>query len=110
MKIYNDIREAIIVTDINGIVIQINELFSNMFGYSESEIIGQNINIIIPEPYRSKHNKYIEDSKRSFDIKLSKSYRHVMASTKSGNLIQIEMTLSHVKNNYVYDNKVNKFN
>ena len=36
-----------------------------MFGYTVDEAIGQNVHIIMPEPYHSEHNQYVENYKET---------------------------------------------
>jgi PAS domain S-box-containing protein len=50
---------AIITIDQHGSIESINPATERLFGYSASELIGQNVNILMPEPYRGEHDGYI---------------------------------------------------
>ena len=51
--------DAIIVIDGEGAIQRFNRAAENMFGYREAEIAGCNVKLLMPEPHRSKHDKYI---------------------------------------------------
>ncbi|WP_158968119.1 EAL domain-containing protein [Paraglaciecola sp. L3A3] len=45
-SVFSQAQEGIIITNIKGIIIEVNESFSNITGYSREEIIGKNPNIL----------------------------------------------------------------
>ena len=50
---------AIISIDAEGHIQTVNPAAEQMFGYSASELFGRNVNMLMPEPYRSQHDTYI---------------------------------------------------
>jgi PAS domain S-box-containing protein len=50
---------AIISIDSEGHIQTVNPAAEQMFGYSARELFGRNINMLMPEPYRSQHDTYI---------------------------------------------------
>ncbi len=58
-NIINGVVEAIVIIDMQGIIIQVNPSFVHMFGYAADELVGKNISMIMPEPYKSKHDYYL---------------------------------------------------
>ena len=50
---------AIITIDATGRVETVNPAAEQTFGYTASEIVGRNINMLMPEPYRSQHDTYL---------------------------------------------------
>jgi PAS domain S-box-containing protein len=47
---------AVIVADHQGIVVDINDHFTNVFGWSAEEIIGKELTVILPSFFRDSHN------------------------------------------------------
>ncbi|MCH8348493.1 MAG: PAS domain S-box protein, partial [Proteobacteria bacterium] len=47
--------DGLVVIDEKGIVLNINKAGAEMFGYSEEEIIGNNVNMLM-NPYDNKHH------------------------------------------------------
>lgn len=88
--------DAIISKTLDGIITSWNRAAENMFGYKENEILGKNINILIP-PSRSQEEKTIIESIRS-----GKAINHfeTVRVTKNGDQIPISLTVSPVRDNY----------
>ena len=51
--------DGIITIDERGIIHSLNPAAETIFGYSEEELIGQNISMLAAEPYRSAHDRYL---------------------------------------------------
>ncbi|MEE8046369.1 MAG: PAS domain S-box protein [Dehalococcoidia bacterium] len=57
--------DAVITIDENRIIEAFNPAAEKMFGYSPDEAIGQNVKMIMPEPYHSEHDQYVENYKET---------------------------------------------
>ena len=53
--------DAIITIDSQGIMLAANPASERMFGYSIDELIGKNINLLMPSPDREQHDSYIHN-------------------------------------------------
>jgi two-component system sensor kinase FixL len=59
-SILDTIPDATVVIDERGLISSFSAAAVRQFGYTESEILGQNVNILMPEPYHREHDRYIE--------------------------------------------------
>jgi PAS domain S-box-containing protein len=50
---------AVITIDAGGHIETVNPAAEKTFGYAADELIGRNINMLMPEPYRSQHDTYL---------------------------------------------------
>ena len=53
-----------------GMIQAFNECAQKFFGYDLSEILGQNVSILVPEPDRSKHDAYLCKYKETRESKV----------------------------------------
>jgi two-component system sensor kinase FixL len=52
--------DAIVITDVDGAILRFNPAAQKMFGYAEQEAVGQNVRLLMPEPFRSQHDDYMD--------------------------------------------------
>jgi PAS domain S-box-containing protein len=56
-SVLDTVEEGIVTADSGGKIILVNEQIQTMFGHKEDELIGQNIQTLMPEKYREQHLK-----------------------------------------------------
>ena len=76
--------DAVITISEDRIIEAFNPAAGKMFGYTTDEAIGQNVNIIMPEPYHSEHNQYVENYKETGVKKIIGVGREERARHKDG--------------------------
>jgi two-component system sensor kinase FixL len=57
--VVNTAGEAIITIDERGIIESVNPSAERMFGYTRAEMVGQNVKILMPTPYRDEHDNFL---------------------------------------------------
>jgi two-component system sensor kinase FixL len=51
--------DSIVTINSTGIICSFNPAVVKMFGYQESELIGRNVSMLMPEPYKREHDSYM---------------------------------------------------
>ena len=50
---------SLITIDSRAIIQRFNAAAERIFGYKAKEVIGHNVNMLMPQPYQSKHDGYV---------------------------------------------------
>lgn len=86
--------DAIITIDEKGIVQSFNAAASNIFNYSNDEVIGKNVSLLMPEPHKTKHNGYLQAYTRTGTGKTLGQGREVEGRRKSGATFPMTLAIS----------------
>ena len=94
--ILNTAVEAIITINDKGICDSLNPAAERMFGYAAEEIIGKNISLLMPAPYRDEHDTYISNYLRTRTKKIIGIGREVVGKRKDGSEFPIHLSVSEI--------------
>lgn len=85
---------AIITIDAKGLIESVNPATEKLFGYSAAEIIGQNVKVLMPEPYRAEHDAYIANYTTTGVKKIIGIGREVTGRRKDGSVFPVHLAVS----------------
>ena len=91
--------DGIITIDDNGIIESFNPAAEKIFGYSSQEVIGKNVNLIVPEPHKKRHDQYIRRYLKSGIAGIIGIGRETEGERKNGEKFPIELGISEIKIN-----------
>ena len=92
-EIIDNSGDAIITINNKGIIDTFNHTASKIFGYSEDEVMGQNVSMLLPEEERAQHDGYIANSS-AYQNTVINSVRGLEARRKDGSLFPIELNIA----------------
>lgn len=93
-NILDNINDAVVTIDRNGVIGHCNQVAVRMFGYPEEELINADIAMLMPEPYASRHSEYMTHYERTGEAKIIGVGRQLPARRKNGEVFQMELSLS----------------
>nr|WP_237732554.1 PAS domain S-box protein [Shewanella schlegeliana] len=86
--------DGFVIVDTKGVIEEVNPAVSRLFGYSSSELIGQNVSLLMPSNERNIDDEYIQHYLTSSDDKTVGKGRELLAQKKDGCLFSIELSIS----------------
>lgn len=88
--------DGIITISDKGIVELLNPAAANLFGYHPSEVIGNNISMLMPSPDKERHDQYIENYNTTRKAKIIGIGREVEGKKKNGIIFPFRLAVSEV--------------
>lgn len=94
--IMDNVLEAIITIDENGTILSFNTEAENIFAYTANEVTGKNVNILMPEPYKSQHDQYLKHYLETGEKKIIGIGREAIGLRKDGLEFPIALSVTRV--------------
>ncbi|MFZ0359948.1 MAG: PAS domain S-box protein [Terriglobales bacterium] len=88
--------DAIVAVDCDGIIIQVNSQTQELFGYTRAELIGQTIEILVPESYRSQHHQHRANFAKTPKTRRMGANLDLHGRRRNGSQFPVEISLSPV--------------
>lgn len=91
--------DSIITASSQGKIIQVNRATEKLFGYTESELIGQDLTLLMPKQVAQQHQKMMQRYDSPTVNSVIGQERVVMARRKDGSEFQVEISISRFRMN-----------
>ncbi|MDH4229560.1 MAG: sigma 54-interacting transcriptional regulator [Nitrospirota bacterium] len=91
--VVDTIHDGVVALDEFGTVERLNPAAERIFGYSAAEVVGQNVRMLMPEPYHSEHDGYLENYRKTGERRVIGHLREVTGRRKDGTLFPLELAV-----------------
>lgn len=91
------VPDAMVIIDETGHILSFSAAAEKMFGYSETEILGENVSILMPSPDRERHDGYLQNYRTTGKRKIIGIGRVLTARHRDGFTFPIELSVGEAR-------------
>lgn len=101
---FDTVLDGVITIDDQGIIETFNPSAVRLFGYSQDEVIGKNVSMLMGEPHRAKHDDYLKRYLETDEKRVIGIGREVVGRRKDGRFFPFELAVTemHVDNKRMF--------
>mgnify|MGYP001165984100 CR=1 FL=1 len=95
--ILDTVLDATVVIDRGGLIVSFNAAAVRQFGYAEHEVVGHNVSMLMPEPYRGGHDGYIDRYLKTGEKRIIGVDRVVVGLRKDGTTFPMKLAVGEMR-------------
>lgn len=96
-SILETVPDAMVVIDDAGRIESFSRAAERLFGYSEQEVRGRNIKMLMPEPYQAEHDGFLQRYRSTGEPRVIGTGRMVVGRRQDGSTFPIELAVGEAK-------------
>jgi len=96
-SVLDTVPDAMVVIDTRGIMQSFSTTAERLFGYRASEAVGQNVSILMPQPYRGHHDVYLSRYMATGERRIIGVGRLVVGQRKDGSTFPMELAVGEMR-------------
>jgi len=96
-SILDTVPDAMVVIDKVGRIMSFSKAAERLFGYAESELIGENVSTLMPSPDRERHDGYLKRYLDTGEKRIIGIGRLVTARRRDGSTFPMELSVGEAR-------------
>ncbi len=98
-SVVDNVNHGLVTIDAQGIIQTVNKACLTMFGYTQEEMVGHNIKMLMPSEIADKHDHYLQEYHETGIRNIIGVGRELVAQTKFGKPLPVELSVSEIELN-----------
>jgi two-component system sensor kinase FixL len=94
--IFHSAVDAIVVIDGRGLIEAFNPAAERLFGYGEADVVGQNVRMLMPSPYREEHDGYLARHRQTGEARIIGAGREVQGLRRDGTVFPLHLSVGEM--------------
>lgn len=95
--VVSSVLDGLIAIDTTGRMTLFNAAAERIFGYTAQEVMGRNVNMLMPEPFRSQHDQYLQHYLQTGVRRIIGIGREVSGLRKDGSVFPMNLSLTELR-------------
>jgi len=95
--VFDTVIDGLVIIDAKGNIDAVNPAAERIFGWSAAEVVGRNVRMLMPEPYRSEHDGYLADFHRTGRRRIIGIGRTVEGLRRDGSVFPLDLSVTPFK-------------
>jgi two-component system sensor kinase FixL len=91
------IVDGVIIIDAEGSIRLYNPACQRIFGFSEAEVLGKNVKLLMPAPYHEEHDGYLAHYRRTGERRIIGIGREVVGRRKDGSTFPMDLSVGEIR-------------
>lgn len=96
-SILSTVPDAMVVIDAHGAILSFSHAAQSLFGYGEDEVTGHNVSMLMTDPDRGHHDRYLSRYLETREPHIIGKGRVVVARRKDGTTLPVELSIGEAR-------------
>lgn len=92
----NRLLAGVVTIDETGTIESVNDACKEIFGYEKNEMLGQDVKLLIPQPYRSEHGSHLHRYRDTGNARIIGTGREVVGLRKDGTMFPMDLDVVEI--------------